>query len=126
MTSLPRKLNSSDPFAVAFNRLLQCIEERTPKSSNTVKVRQRQMGFTMDAQPPATAGVPGKFRGEYSGLEDYAAGESVKISNGVEAGHYLAVQAVPGVGPTEEQPHVPWAGGRWVLLGRMNDQSSWL
>lgn len=129
MTPLPEKINSSDPFAAKWNQLLKCIEERTPKNSGTVKVKQGQQGFTLASAPAGAPGdAPTNFRGEWRADADYAAGESAKISNGIEAGHYTAVTDIPAAPspiPTDWE-YYPWSGDSWVLTGRVNDQSSWV
>lgn len=128
MTPLPNKLNSVDPFAVAFNRLLQCIEERTPLDSDTVKVWRGQVGFTMVSAPAGTHGEAPTFRGEWLASNSYEAGDEVKISNGIEAGTYVAMTVIPAAPspiPTDWE-YYPWSGDSWVLKGRVNDQSSWV
>jgi hypothetical protein len=129
MRRLPDKIASSDPFAVAFNQLIDCIEERTPKNSNTVKVQRLGTGFAMHAAPASTpTETPGNFKGEWTG-QAYSAGDEVKISNGIEAGTYIAINDTPAPPPggiPANWPYLPWAGSSWVLKGRVNDQSSWI
>jgi hypothetical protein len=122
MTRLPDKINSSDPFAVAFNQLLDCEHDRT------LKVVQLQQSCVLHAQAPETPdSAPGNFKGEWS-PRAFAAGDTAKISNGIEAGTYVAMASIPAAPDPipGNWPYYPWAGTNWSLVGRVNDQSSWL
>lgn len=80
--------------------------------------------FVNYVPPTKRAPRTGTFRGEWDATFEtaYSPQDMVKISSGLEAGLYIAVESIPAADTTKE----PWGNNGWVLIARLNDQSSWV
>jgi hypothetical protein len=106
-----------------LNELWDHVATLQPMSSYNVRVRRTTRGFSMEGVSKSEE-PEGQHRGEWDASfgTSYATMDQVKISNGQEAGNYLATEAIAANDSTK----APWTGNGWILIGRINDQSNWL
>jgi hypothetical protein len=106
-----------------LNELWDHVATLTPMASHNVRVNRTTRGFSL-VGVPKTEEVEGKFRGEWDASfgTGYSPQDIVKISSGLEAGTYVAVESIAAGDQTRE----PWGNNGWVLIARLNDQSSWV
>ena len=118
-------------LADILNRMNENIEALDNVPGRNQRMTSSARGFTIDPNPPVDEqDTPGKFKGEYI-PQAYSSGDEAKVSNGPEAGTYVAIEDIPAPPPPPaiipgDWPYYPWSGKSWVLKGRVNDQSSWL
>jgi len=113
-----------------LNQLWDHVYSITPVASHNVRVNRTTRGTSYTGVAKGEEVSPGNFRGEWI-PQAYTAGDMAKVSNGPEAGTYVAINNTPAPPPPPaiipgDWPYYPWAGSSWVLIGRVNDQSSWL
>jgi hypothetical protein len=121
----PKPIQSHSRTGAYLDRIVRGVRRNRLNSSSTVLVHESGKNATLHVRLPPGGGRG--FRGEWT-PRAFKAGDSVKISNGLEAGFYIAtknVPAAPSVIPADWE-HYPWLGQSWSLCGRVNDQSSWL
>lgn len=106
-----------------LNSLRDDLESVWPRPSHNIRVNQTSRG-TSYVGVPKTEDAEGTFRGEWDASfgTAYDAQDMVKVSNGQEAGTYVAIENIRAGDVTK----APWTGDGWVLIARVNDQSSWL
>src|SRR5688572_24436925 len=124
MRRLPKRLKGDIPIEAWLNALLDFVESLILRNSDTVKIQHLNTCTIAHASPPSAPATPeGTFRGDWDGTysTSYDAQDIVKISNGQEAGTYIAIEPIPA----DDSTRGPWTGNGWVLIGRVNDQSNW-
>ena len=97
--------------------------------ANIVIELDRTVPTDSDNQGVATGGTSSgggsgmvDYQGEWVSTTAYSVYQIIKRSYGLFSGTYLCLVATTGDGTADEKPET---GTRWVLLGRMLDQSFW-
>lgn len=103
----------------ALNELARLVESSRVFTSDTVKVRRRTIGTTLEGTKKAKA-EPGegmKFKGEYISGQAYERDDVVVVRGGSTAGTYIAYQDVPASAPAPQDPPVdPTQGIYWIQI----------